>query len=441
MSCCRAVLSLLLAANACGAPAMDVGSEGPEPGPMVSQAIIEARPLTSNEFPSAVALLAGALLPEPASFCSGTLIAPDVVLTAAHCLEGFRLEYQPRGGTLYVSPSADPEADFSELRTPLESVIHPDYTWGGNEVPDVALIFLSETMTEVPPAVLLTEDEAAAFIRPGQPIDIVGFGRSEPDGPRGKKRGARTAIEIVGDTMFAFGVDPESAGWTTKCSGDSGGPTYLADVGAAVRVIGVASKAQTGCASVSIDVRADAFRDFIDHELRSRCAAGTRAWCGVEGLPTASDFGAGTLPAAAPLPDAQQMPAQVDDDYRRAASNLANCLGLDEEWILMSWYGEAFALGVETCTADDHAVGEAFYDCYASASCESIQAETTCKAEWSSLSDALTICTMFPEPTTPASPPHGCTATPPGGAPVLLFAMWWRRRGRTRTHARALTRS
>jgi MYXO-CTERM domain-containing protein len=57
-----------------------------------------------------------------------------------------------------------------------------------------------------------------------------------------------------------------------------------------VRVIGVTSHAydNTDCRMTGgVDTRVDAYLEWIDSELRSRCEDGTRAWCDEQGIPEA----------------------------------------------------------------------------------------------------------------------------------------------------------
>src|SRR5215218_3375982 len=108
-------------------------------------------------------------------FCSGTLVAQDIVLTSAHCVDFFTAEAgDPDGlGTDDLRVTFDPTPDDTSTYYGVdEIVIHPDwlareqppvpsnskhqYLEPGNE--DVALIFLDEPVTGVTPSPVADAD-------------------------------------------------------------------------------------------------------------------------------------------------------------------------------------------------------------------------------------------------------------------------------------------
>jgi hypothetical protein len=102
----------------------------------------------------------GALLLVPGySFCSGTLIAPNVVLTAGHCTDFFTVDLIPEVMVTFDSEAGvDPntwELTGGTWYAAHSWVTHPDYVeaaWPFTA--DYGLVFLDEPVAGVTPAVL-----------------------------------------------------------------------------------------------------------------------------------------------------------------------------------------------------------------------------------------------------------------------------------------------
>ena len=107
--------------------------------------------------------------------CSGTLIAPDLVLTAAHCAWG-ETRWFLVGGIGAQALSVHPSASIA---------IHPDYTQATGMdkfFVDIAVITLA---TPVPAAIATPLPLADAIIT-AERYAIVGFHRMRPRAPNGR---------------------------------------------------------------------------------------------------------------------------------------------------------------------------------------------------------------------------------------------------------------
>jgi hypothetical protein len=300
----------------------------------VSQGIINGELCDETVEPTAVALMFDGTVDFGQGgqdlrtvLCTGTLIAPDVVLLAAHCLDTSALTFGFGSTTReewYVSFEAD-LARFAEQSEALpelpasaipvaDTAAHPDFDLqslgqGVDGVEnDIALVFLAAPVTTVVPEVVLTPAEASG-LSVGATVRIAGWGQQTvtngffdppPPGSVGIKICGSSTINEIGATLIQIGGD---ASTTRKCHGDSGGPTYFTLAGEqaiARRVIGVTSRAydQEDCNKGGVDTRVDAFVDYLEDEMRTRCTAGTRTWCAVEGLLTADDVFALAHPEA-----------------------------------------------------------------------------------------------------------------------------------------------
>ncbi len=306
---------VLLAASLALASCVDTA---PEVGEGV-QPIINGESCGIDVLPQTVALIVDAEvdfgqggMPFRALLCTGTLIAPDTVLTAAHCLDPLGLTFgfgTVNRADYYVSTTSDLTALSGEsqalpplpadARLASDTVIHESFTLevqpmtGLGNFNDIGLLFLEEPLTDIVPSIVMTPEEAEG-LAVGDEVQIAGWGQRGPDqsSPAGTKQCATTNIYEVGDFELQIGNEPETA---RKCHGDSGGPTFIdieTDSLRKDRVIGATSRAydESDCLKGGIDTMAPAFYDWIDGHMTSRCESGERSWCDVDGVVPASFY-------------------------------------------------------------------------------------------------------------------------------------------------------
>ena len=274
--------------------------------------IINGESVTENHYPESGGMLAGTVLEFGGSeydikmlMCTATLIAPDVVMVAAHCVDFSYYEQMTGMEFDDVDLVFSRHADLSEysgmpgVTWPTDGVFaweaaqHPGFSMqtmgiGLSENDDIALMFLEDAILNVEPAVLPTREEAELVVE-GAVVDIVGWGQqtSDQNPPAGTvmyKMAGESVIGAVSDYEFQVGPDTDDV---RKCHGDSGGPTFMDVGGGEYRVIGVTSHAydMTDCREKGgVDTRVDYYLDWIDEEMRSRCEDGTRVWCETDGI-------------------------------------------------------------------------------------------------------------------------------------------------------------
>jgi hypothetical protein len=196
--------------------------------------------------------------------CSGSLIAPNMILTAHHCVSsvlpagssGVSCEtssFAAPGpiGQMYVS--TEPVLDTTNFSANAfhdvqEIVVPPGSTNTRFCGLDVALVILTDQVASPEVSTYLVP-RVDSHITANEQYSAVGFGTTDGSNNAGTRRRLDDLhVKCVGtscEDIFGTEIDPthEWGGDHGTCEGDSGGP----ELDLQGRVVGVTSRGQTGC--------------------------------------------------------------------------------------------------------------------------------------------------------------------------------------------------
>lgn len=189
------------------------------------------------------------------AYCSGTLIAPIVFLTAAHCGEN--------GEAVIVT--FDPV--FADgLNTTYTGTFYADplYTQRQNISHDLAVVVLDTAVSGITPAQLPTLNQLTTLGK-NQQFTAVGYGGQEiTNAPGGKVFTYLDTREVATSTFNALNPgylrlsQNPATGNGGACYGDSGGPNFLGVGAGATNIIaGTTITGDRYCRSTNVTYRLD----------------------------------------------------------------------------------------------------------------------------------------------------------------------------------------
>lgn len=206
--------------------------------------------------------------------CTGTLITPNVFLTASHCTQYVQAELAPKGYTVFVSfdksiPFGDKTTSKTKLLAVSNVVTNPNYNQAQSDSGDIAVLILQSAVKGLTPATLpkcgLLDQlvaqnglKNAVFTAAGYGLQNRVVGGGVPyyqDANPIPRMYSFSSFDSLNGGYIRLSQNP-STGDGGTCFGDSGGPNFLTVNGqqilAAITITG-----DSVCRSTNVDYRLD----------------------------------------------------------------------------------------------------------------------------------------------------------------------------------------
>jgi secreted trypsin-like serine protease len=203
----------------------------------------------------------------PKQFCTGTLISPNLVLTAAHCLVGLR----PGNVWVHFGEVLPKNFDLSQLISvqdftsnekfgPISDLAFPD-----TDLNDIALLLLKKKAPAGFTPVAIKEHDS---LKAGEKLLLAGYGDTSDTSTVHAKglNSARVSINRFWRSLIVLDQTANAG----ACHGDSGGPAYI-ETDKGLIVAGVTRGAHNKsphCHAFTEYTNAAFFKDFILNSAR-----------------------------------------------------------------------------------------------------------------------------------------------------------------------------
>ena len=229
------------------------GNSGTENSGQSSDEIIGGQIDTAD--PSVVAVYAAVPGAQKGGLCTGEVVAPTVVLTAAHCTLADEIG---KGAVWHVIPGGSikdvPKDQWLEVskvdHDPAFSMQNPA---AGH---DIGVIVL-KSPTRLTPFPVNTTPLTASLV--GQQVRLVGYGLDNPFQQTGAgiKRQVTVPIDNIDDKVIETGRFLQGS-----CNGDSGGPAFMT-INGRETIVGVTSYGLPYCLYHGYYTRVDLYSDWL----------------------------------------------------------------------------------------------------------------------------------------------------------------------------------
>ena len=229
---------------------------------------------SNNQFRNTGAFIVRSTNGENFPICSGTLITPNVFLTAAHCTLFYTQELAPEGDVAYVSlDQSIPFGSLTSNKTQLLRVAHvvsnPNYNQSQSDSGDIGVLILERNVNGVTPATLpacgllgqlVAQNglKTATFTNAGYGLQNRVVGGGVPffqDLNPVPRMFSFSSFNSLNGGYLRLSQNPSTGNGGT-CFGDSGGPNFLTVNGKQL-IVAITITGDSVCRSTNVDYRLD----------------------------------------------------------------------------------------------------------------------------------------------------------------------------------------
>lgn len=229
---------------------------------------------SNNTFSNTGAFIVKSSTGEIFPICSGTMITPNVFLTASHCTLFYTQSLAPNGDVAYVSlDQSIPFGALTSKKTELLRVAHvvsnPNFNQSQSDSGDIAVLILERNVRGVTPAKLpacgLLDQlvaqnglKTATFTNAGYGLQNRVVGGGNPffqDLNPVPRMFSFSGFNSLNGANLHLSQNPSTGNGGT-CFGDSGGPNFLTVNGQQL-IVSITITGDSVCRSTNVDYRLD----------------------------------------------------------------------------------------------------------------------------------------------------------------------------------------